>query len=286
MQTATADISNPVSGKIQNVRMLLDTGSQRTYITDALAKKLSLKKGQESEINLVTFGSEKPKTQRTSETTIGIMLKGGNVMNINASVVPSITGSILRRPVQCKYLQNWEHLWNEDNMADSFPTVKETTTIELLIGNDYYLDFVLPQRVEVQPALYMLASKLGWILTGRTTEPAEDTIQQKMLILTYSTNAIKKTGLPTPDKSFPIKPNIEDFWKLEAIGITDSPQDSDKARALQLFNETLKFENDRYRVSWPWKEDKSCLPENKKLVFGRLKSLINRMKHTPELIDK
>ena len=125
MQTATADILNPVNGKVQNVRMLLDTGSQRTYITEALAKKLSLKKGQESEINLVTFGSEKPKAQRTSETTIGIMLKGGNVMNINASVVPSITGSILRRPVRCKYLQNWEHLWNEDNMTDSFPTVKK-----------------------------------------------------------------------------------------------------------------------------------------------------------------
>ena len=132
----------------------------------------------------------------------------------------------------------------------------------------------------------MLASKLGWILTGRITEPADDTIEQNMLILTYSTNAIKKTGLPTQDKSFPIKPNIEDFWNLEAIGITDSPKDSDKARALQLFNETLKFENISYRVSWPWKEDKSCLPENKKLAFGRLKSLINRMKHTPELIDK
>ena len=57
------------------------------------------------------------KTQRTAETTIGIMLKGGSVMNIRASVVPSITGSILRRPVQCKYLQNWEHLWNEETLA-------------------------------------------------------------------------------------------------------------------------------------------------------------------------
>ena len=50
-------------------------------------------------------------------------------MNISASVVPSITGSILRRPVQSKYLQNWEHLWNEENLADSFPTEKETTTL-------------------------------------------------------------------------------------------------------------------------------------------------------------
>ena len=208
-------------------------------------------------------------------------------MNISASVVPSITGSILRRPVQCKYLQNWEHLWNEENLADSFPTEKETTTIEVLIGNDYYLDFILPQRIEVQPGLYMLASKLRWILNGHTTEPtADDTKEHSMLIMTYSSNTLKDTGLLTPDKSFPTKPNLEDFWKLETIGITDSPLDTDKERALQTFDETLKFDDARYRVTWPWKEEKSCLPENRELAFGRLKSLINKMRHTPELIDK
>ena len=77
MHTATADISNTVTGQIQSARMLLDMGSQRTYISEALAKKLNLKREEESEINLVTFGSEKPKRQRTAETTIGIMLKGG-----------------------------------------------------------------------------------------------------------------------------------------------------------------------------------------------------------------
>ena len=75
MQTATADISNPNSKQMQNVRLLFDTGSHRTYITESLAKRLNLKRGEESEINLVTFGSEKPQTQKTAETTIGILLK-------------------------------------------------------------------------------------------------------------------------------------------------------------------------------------------------------------------
>ena len=286
MQTATADISNPHSKQMQNVRMLFDTGSHRTYITESLAKRLNLKRGDESEINLVTFGSEKPQTRKTAETTIGILLKGGSIMNINASVVPSTTGSILRRPVQCKSIQNWEHLWNEENLADSFPTEKEETTIELLIGNDYYLDFILPQRVEVQPGLYMLASKLGWMLKGRTTEAAEDTPEYNMLIMTHSTNTVKETSLPMPDKSFPTKPNLEDFWRLESIGIMDSPVDSDKDRALKIFNKTLRFEDERYRVTWPWKEDKSCLPENRELAFGRFKSLVKKMKSNPQLVDK
>ena len=177
-------------------------------------------------------------------------------------------------------------MWNEDYLADSFPTEKEETTIELLIGNDYYLDFILPQRVEVQPGLYMLASKLGWVLTGRTTEAAEDTPEYNKLIMTHSTNTVKETSLPMPDKSFPTKPNLEDFWRLESIGIMDSPVDSDKVRALKIFNKTLRFEDERYRVTWPWKEDKSCLPENRELAFGRFKSLVKKMKSNPQLVDK
>lgn len=65
----------------------------------------------------------------TASTTISIMLKGGCTMNIHASIVPSITGTILRRPVKCMSLQNWEHQWNEENLADLFPTEIETATI-------------------------------------------------------------------------------------------------------------------------------------------------------------
>ena len=56
MQTATTDILNPLTGQIQHVRMLLDSGSQRTYITEASAKKLLLKRGEESDIMVATFG--------------------------------------------------------------------------------------------------------------------------------------------------------------------------------------------------------------------------------------
>ena len=39
MQTTTADIAYPNSKQMQNVRMLFDTGSHRTYITESLAKR-------------------------------------------------------------------------------------------------------------------------------------------------------------------------------------------------------------------------------------------------------
>ena len=43
MQTAKTDIRNPMTSMTQTVRMLLDTGSHRTYITESLAKSLNMK---------------------------------------------------------------------------------------------------------------------------------------------------------------------------------------------------------------------------------------------------
>lgn len=37
----------------------------------------------------------------------------------------------------------------------------ETSAVDLLIGNDFCLDFILPQKIEVQPGLSLLDSELG-----------------------------------------------------------------------------------------------------------------------------
>ena len=74
MQTAKANIRNPIEGTQENGRILFDSGSQRTYITESLARKLNLKLGEMNEITLLTFGSKKPKTQKTPSTTFDIKL--------------------------------------------------------------------------------------------------------------------------------------------------------------------------------------------------------------------
>ena len=43
-------------------------------------------------------------------------------------------------------------------MADTIPSQTESSTVELLIGSDYYLDIIFSQKIEVQPGLNLLAS--------------------------------------------------------------------------------------------------------------------------------
>lgn len=117
------------------------------------------------------------------------------------------------------------------SLADVLPTQKEVGTIELLIGNDYYLD----TKIQVQPGLYLLSSKLGWTLTGRTSEVRNEQEDMNMFIITHG-NSIAKSEV---FQVLPTKPDLKDFWTIEAVGIKDNPKQRDDQRAMAMFKETL-----------------------------------------------
>lgn len=48
----------------------------------------------------------------------------------------------------------------------------------------------------------------------------------------------------------------------------------------------MKFEDGRYQVQWPWKQESPDLPLNRDLAMGRLKSTVSRMKNKPDLMKK
>lgn len=81
-------------------------------------------------------------------------------------------------------------MWRKYSLADTLPFERESSSIELLIGSDFYLDLILPQRVEIKPGLYMLATKLGWVLSGRVSggannDQSEKALEPNMLVITY-----------------------------------------------------------------------------------------------------
>ena len=90
-------------------------------------------------------------------------------------------------------------------MPDTIPSAIESSVVELLIGNNYYLDIILSQKHEVQPGLYLLASKLGLILTGRTNECESSADKTNLFILTYGTNLTHTDVYQTLDSVTPTK---------------------------------------------------------------------------------
>lgn len=283
MQTAKSEVRNPLNSKSDMVRILLDSGSQRTYITEKLAEQLQLTREKE-EIKLTTFGSDTLQTIRTTQTKLNIKLKNGQFLETSANIIPVISGTVQRKAMKIRSSENLEHLVSSLDLADTIPRESESSSVELLIGNDYYLDIILSQKIEVQPGLYFLASKLGWILTGRTNELDSGVNETSMLTLTYG-NDLLETGLVTDvDAILPHKRNIQDFWNVETIGILDTPETSLDELVQKKFEQSLKFENGRYQVTWPWKDVNPDLPTNRELALGRLRSSVSKMRNKPGLM--
>ncbi|CAG2200043.1 unnamed protein product [Mytilus edulis] len=194
----------------QSSKTINGFGSQRTYITEYIIKRLNLKKKATEEITLVTFGADKPKILRTQKVSLKIRLKDGVCMLIDDNVVPKIT-----IPLHMDVCENVKYLCNNLQLADTLPSCLKSSTIEILIGNDYYLDIILPQKIEIQQGLYLLVSKLGWILTVRS-QLIDEARDNKMTMTVNGLISITECCLhSTIDTRLQIKPFIEElgnYW--------------------------------------------------------------------------
>ena len=79
---------------------------------------------------------------------------------IKVSIVPQITGLVQRIPINIPEQQNLKKTYH---LADTLNQQVQTSTLGLLIGNDYYHELIIGVRIQVQGGLYLIKSKLGWI---------------------------------------------------------------------------------------------------------------------------
>ena len=279
MQTAMTEVRGHESSRLESVRLLFDSGSNRTYISEDLARRLRVTYCGNQEIQLLTFGSKKIKRITTRSAVVDVKLKSGSFMSLTVNVVPTISGLLHRKPVSKLGFEQVKAVIDSVQLADTLPMQNESSPIDMLIGTDYYLDFILSQRIELHTGLYLLASKLGWILTGRTNE-TNNNENTCMFIMTHGNHESNSNLYSNVDSVVPTNPNIEDFWKIESIGVMDSPPLTNDEIALKTFNDSLKIENGRFQVKWPWIEEFPQLPTNRPLAYGRLKSCVNRLQNS------
>lgn len=278
MQTAQVEVKNDVESLGVRSRIFLDCGSQRSYITTAMCEKLNLKPMYYQKLSLMTFGSTVAKEIETPVVNVKLKLKNEEKpLEIKCNVVPNVSGKIVRMPISQANikLETMNYI-----LADSFPEKEERSDINLLIGNDYYWDFILPEKVQLSCGLYMINSKFGWILTGKYESSISNPRTETLFVNTRQ-EPLQFDVFNDPIEKF----DIERMWCLDTIGIKDSPKVNDDAKAIEQFNKTVKFVDGRYNVTWPWKNEDDNLPTNYDLARGRLKSLVKKLK-AESLINK
>lgn len=247
-----AEVTMVGVGTEQSTLAVLDMGSDTSYITQEYIKKLKLK--PEFYESLVIHQLRATSTEDTEVVTIKMKMPDKSIFELTANSVPDIPINAKNRLLAKNFCSKTP--WNELHLADSGKFEKA----HLLIGNDYLFDFVSLEKIEIQDNLYLIGSKLGWLIAGRTSSSSE--------VENASTAHCLLTNLGD---------SIKTIWSLDSIGINENPKVTDDDEALKKFYSQVTYDNDAYTVAWPWKNYPPELPTNYGIALGQLKSMITRL---------
>ena len=105
------------------------------------------------------------------------------------------------------------------------------------------------------------------MINGQTKTKEGSKYENVMLIMTHSTNNIFPEIHQFTPAEPPLQPAlyIDEFWKLETIGIIPPEKTKNDDGVIEHFNNIVIQENGRYQVAWPWRNEDFSLPENNEL---------------------
>ncbi|XP_065895895.1 uncharacterized protein [Dysidea avara] len=272
LQTARAEATNGSETSIENVRILFDNGSQRSYITDSLKTRLGLSPIRKEKLNLNTFGYSKFKTQNCDVVRVYLRKPGSeNLYCINALSFPTIC-SALPSPVDLSAYP----VLNELELADCQVSPGQNH-IDILVGSDFYWSLVTGEIIRTERGLKAVCSTLGWLISG----PAETAVTEE-LAHTHSNLAISYFNESSSSESQDdqLVTALKKFWEVETLGIEcieNAPSDD-------IFLQGLKFKGNRYEVGLPWIGDHVKLSDNRDPCFSSLKLLHKRLLKNPDIV--
>ncbi len=198
-----------------------------------------------------------------------LRLQDGNYKTIWGSIVDVVTAPITKHPIPSLKLA---YLASNMSLAEPIVMEQKQAEIDVLIGLDYFHDIIDPQRLQVGEGLYLQGSKFGWMLSGCIQSENPNNEEHVMLIISEERRNVGNELAVLHHKEYerdPDKVNLENLFSLDSVGIMDSPYTSDDDVVLQKYNESVSFENGRYQVDLPKKEEMiPHLPDNYELALG------------------
>jgi len=268
LQTAQAIASNPVSGQYRSVRILFDSGSQRSYITEELSQQLRLKPDHRERLQLNTFGDTHHKVRGCNVVNLDVLkIDHTDSVNINALCFPTICTNL----PSVVDVHDHPHLVGLE-LADDPDQPRDR--IDVLIGSDFYWDIVTGEMKMGEKGPIALSSRLGWLLSGPIESMAVANLASSYMIV------VEGMGKDdTPMNNDQLTELLKRFWETESLGVNEIDTNGN-----DNFISNIEFIDGHYQISLPWKTDETEIPDHYSLSLNRLKFLQRRLLNKPDLL--
>ena len=241
LQTAKAMVSDatqsPPAATVE-ARAILDTGSQRSYVTTQVRETLSARKSHSELMIINTFGSERGEKRDCDVVQLKFATNDSESLVLPMVVVPHICGSVCSQPIDTSKA-SYKHLSGLE-LADSGHT-GSGLEIDFLIGSDHYWKLVTGRMVRGDEGPIAIETRLGWVLSG----PADGLQNPTMInfISAQTSHTLRVDPVAEPGN---LDVALRRFWEVESLGIL-----KEEHPVQHQFSQRIKFDQGRYEVHLP-----------------------------------
>ena len=164
LQTAKATLHHSDNPSLMlEARIILDSGSQRSYITNKLKDDLSLPVERRETMSIKTFGAAKERLQTCEVVRVVVKFKDGRSRELTLLTVPTICEPLVGQPIRDSK-RRFPHLAGIE-LAD--PDCNDQgLEISILIGSDLYWTLVTGRVRRGVNGPTALETRFGWVLSG------------------------------------------------------------------------------------------------------------------------
>ncbi|KAH9644279.1 hypothetical protein HF086_003778 [Spodoptera exigua] len=266
LSTALVKVFSKNKNKYYVARVLLDSGSQLSLVTESFCKKLGLScKRIDHNFNINGIGNSKLQLVESSNFVIKSMHNNFSV-EINCMILPRITNMLPSVKVNVDKLNIPGDILVD--LADS--RFYEPSEVDILIGADLFWELVTSQQVKLGKGLPTLqSSKLGWLVTGPVDILCIPKIEAKCNLARG------------------VSDQLEKFWKVEEVICIDKiPSSTEEEFCEKHFVKNMyRTENGRFCIKMPFHTSPSVLGDTFVKAKSRLINLEKRLKKQPGIKD-
>ena len=246
--------------------LLFDEGAQRSFMTARLAAELNVKVTKKEAIQLSAFGDTGKNVRYLESATIELQTDNGEKIAINALIVPDIAV-----PLQNYMTKSITHLPYLRGLKLAHPlNTNDKFEIDVLVGADFYWEIVQDEIIRGDGPT-AVSSRIGYLLSGPVTHTQSSASSVLLNIISSHQQ----------EERF-----VENFWKLESLGISSSESDADLEYLRTYQQSSIKFEKGQYSAKLPWKPNHDELPTNYMITKARTENTIKRLSQDPDLLHK
>uniref|UniRef100_A0A8R1I6H5 DUF1758 domain-containing protein n=1 Tax=Caenorhabditis japonica TaxID=281687 RepID=A0A8R1I6H5_CAEJA len=269
LPTLKTEVFNNNSKKWEPMSIMIDTGSDTTYVTKELLEKMLLPKLNTTLLKVRTFDDEAPKPKEYVETELRIK-NGTEELTIGAYATKDLAGKIEKAVLTSEDLQ----FMLKQQLQINSDVFEKRSDPQMILGCDYFCQIWQGALIPLPSGICLVKTTMGYTTIGTSQNKKKfEEVKKRETINFTAVTVENETDESTNERKEEDNQKKDMAMKSSEFDKKKKKKKIDR-RTMEFFKKTIEKREDGYYVRLPFKQINSNIPTNWSIAMKRLLSVV------------